>query len=281
MAAPIFGTKLYQQRARKVLPLLVRQARAGTYIEYGQLAAELGIPNARNLNYVLGCIGQTMLHLAKQSGQKIPTIQCIVVNKSTGLPGAGIGWFLANSDEFKKMSHAAKRRLVKVNAEEVFAYERWGNVLRQLELSEATSTPTALVKKTAKSSYGGKGESDEHRKLKKHIATHPQLLNLPRHIQGIEEYDLPSGDSVDVVFTCGGALIGAEVKSFISSEVDITRGLFQCVKYRAVMEAYQASLSHERDVRVVLILEGSLPSKLIPLRNMLGIEVLENVTPEE
>jgi len=47
------GSKLYQQRARRTLPLLVRQAEAGETIPYSALAAELQMPNARNLNFVL------------------------------------------------------------------------------------------------------------------------------------------------------------------------------------------------------------------------------------
>ena len=47
IAAPITGDKLYQTRAREVLPILVRQAEAGTPIFYSALAAEVGIPNPR------------------------------------------------------------------------------------------------------------------------------------------------------------------------------------------------------------------------------------------
>ena len=61
-ATPLSGDKLYQERARAALPLLVRQAEAATPIFYSSLARELGMPNPRNLNYVLGCIGQTLQH---------------------------------------------------------------------------------------------------------------------------------------------------------------------------------------------------------------------------
>lgn len=51
------GEKLYQERARLTLPYLVRQAKAGQTIYYSDLAEEIDIPNPRNLNYVLGAIG--------------------------------------------------------------------------------------------------------------------------------------------------------------------------------------------------------------------------------
>jgi alkylated DNA nucleotide flippase Atl1 len=47
------GEKLYQKRAKTALPYLVRQAKAGQKIYYSDLAKEIGMPNPRNLNYVL------------------------------------------------------------------------------------------------------------------------------------------------------------------------------------------------------------------------------------
>lgn len=79
--APIWGNKLYQQRARMALPILIRQAEGQEPISYSNLALELGMPNPRNLSDVLGCIGETIEYLNKKKKQKIPPIQCLVVNK--------------------------------------------------------------------------------------------------------------------------------------------------------------------------------------------------------
>ena len=46
IAKGIFGEKLYQERARAALPILVRQATAQQKIKYGDLAEEVGMPNA-------------------------------------------------------------------------------------------------------------------------------------------------------------------------------------------------------------------------------------------
>ena len=56
IAEPLIGDKPYQQQARKALPILVRQASVRKSIFYSDLADELKMPNARNLNYVLGSI---------------------------------------------------------------------------------------------------------------------------------------------------------------------------------------------------------------------------------
>ena len=104
----ITGDKRYQKRARAALPILVRQAKAGTTMLYGELAAELGMPNPRNLNFVLGAIGNSILQLGMQWGSKVPPIQALVVNKDTRLPGEGISWFAPDASLFKNASRAQR-----------------------------------------------------------------------------------------------------------------------------------------------------------------------------
>ena len=62
------------------------------------------------------------------------------------------------------------------------------------------------------------------------------------------EKTLPSGDAIDVFFENSQHWVGVEVKSKISNEFDILRGLYQCVKYQAVMESYLAVLNIQKDV---------------------------------
>jgi len=85
--------KLYQLRADKALPILVRQAVAGQPITYKDIAQEIVMPNPRNLNMILGYIGEKLIKIGKDSNRDIPPINCLVINKDTGLPGRGIGWF--------------------------------------------------------------------------------------------------------------------------------------------------------------------------------------------
>ena len=65
VAREFHGPKLYQARARAVLPILVRQAEAQQPVFYEALAQEVEIPNPRNLNYPLGCIGTTLNEMAQ------------------------------------------------------------------------------------------------------------------------------------------------------------------------------------------------------------------------
>lgn len=84
-ALQIDGDKLYQQRARMALPILVRQAQAGSTIVYGDLAQELDMPMARNLNAVLGGVGRAITKLSKEWEQKIPATRHSLYEFPTGL----------------------------------------------------------------------------------------------------------------------------------------------------------------------------------------------------
>lgn len=46
------------------------------------------------------------------------------------------------------------------------------------------------------------------------------------------------------------------------------------------MEAVLLTESLPQNARALLVLESKLPQSLIPLRNMLGVEVIEGVSPK-
>lgn len=278
IAKPISGNKPYQERARAALPIIVRQAHAHSPIFYSDLATELGMPNPRNLNFVLGSIGQTVKGLSRTWREDVPPIQCLVINKNTGLPGEGIGWFITNKDDFRKLSRKQQRLLVEAELQKVFSYNKWPEVLNILSLKPVAEDYSKLLLKTRE--YRGGGESEQHRRLKQFVALHPELLSLSKSAKSEIEYSLPSGDSLDVLFRHGDDWIGAEIKSDISDPRDIVRGLFQCVKYRAIIESYQAVQTLPQSARAVLVLGGSLPNDLISLKNILGVEIIEKVTPK-
>jgi hypothetical protein len=49
------------------------------------------------------------------------------------------------------------------------------------------------------------------------------------------------------------------------------------VKYQALMEAQQRYRGIPPHCRIVLVLGGELPKKLLPLKHLLGIEVIEGI----
>ena len=270
-AKSIFGNSLYQKRARAALPILVRQALASEKIFYADLAEELDIPNPRNLNYVLGSIGNTLLELGKEWQEEIPPIQAIVVNQQTGLPGDGFNFFIAGEPDPRQ-----KEAIVQQKLGGVFSYPKWSNVLEALGLSPAAPLNPQL--KQPPGHRSSPGESEAHKLFKNYIAHHPGAVGLKKSLApGETEYKLPSGDIPDVLFESAQCRIAVEVKSHISNEDDLKRGLFQCVKYRAILRACRSLEGKTYEADALLAIENSLPKGLISVKNTLGVKVFENI----
>ncbi len=278
-AGNLSGNKLYQARARKALPILVRQAVAGSTLLYGALAEELGMPNPRNLNYVLGAIGNQMLDLGEAWGESVPPIQALVINKASGLPGEGISWFAPDASGFKTASPRERRRIVYAMLSEVFGYTRWDKVLAACGLTARPGPLTTVDPvSTAGGTRGGGGEGEAHLRLKEAVAAHPEWVGLPANTgPGRTEAPLRSGDSVDVLFSPPRARVAVEVKGVGAPEAEVARGMFQCVKYAAVLEAESSAEQVRVDCSAILALGDELPGTLRELRNTLGIDVFSNL----
>lgn len=270
------GEKMYQKRARKALPLLVRQAKAEQPILYSDLADELEMPNPRNLNYPLGAIGNELIALSQEWGVEVPPLQALVINKHSGLPGEGISFFAPDAAAYEEASTKQRRAIVDRMLGKVYEFDRWDEVLRQFKLEPAESKER-LIEQAARG-FGRGGESEQHRSLKEFVAEHPESVGLPANSEaGAVEFALGSGDCLDVLFRANGKWLAVEVKTSLVPVGEIARGLFQCVKYLALSEATQRVEQSRITARVVLALEGSLPAELVALRNMLGVAVIEEV----
>ncbi len=271
---PMFtGDKLYQKRARQVMPLLVRQATVQKSVYYKELAAEMGMPNARNLNFVLGSVGATLDELNAKWGEKIPHIQSLVINKGSGLPGSG---FFGGKDKYTKLTKMQRDAFIRGMWTDIFAYPKWDQVLKSLDLAPAKPKLEKAIE-GARQFYGG-GESPQHKRFKNAIAANPTLVNLsPKCMLLNTEYRLPSGDAIDVCFAKGIHLYAVEVKSRLSGTDDIARGLFQCVKYQAILDVWRNFEGNHGDVIMILALETRLPAELIPLRNALQVKVIDGI----
>ena len=118
--------------------------------------------------------------------------------------------------------------------------------------------------------FGGEGEGVEHRTLKEYV--HKNCERILSEISGRRvdvicremECELPSGDRVDVTARNEDIIWHIEVKSKISTESDVRRGLYQCVKYEAVEKVRQRveHSSSSREVKSLLVVEGELSQEL-------------------
>lgn len=274
----IGGDKLYQQRARNALPRLVRQAKAEQPIYYSDLAQELRMPNPRNLNYVLGTIGNALIDLGEYEKREIPPLQSLVISKNTDMPGEGFEGFLVDRATYRKSSRKRKRIIIHQLHDTIFQYERWDEVLDFFGLEPVKiklKSPKKPPGRGKGGKYGGGEESKEHKRLKNFISKNPQIIGLPKKVApGKVEYELPSADKIDVMFNNGDELVGVEVKSINSGENDLARGIYQCVKYSALIEAVQMVNQKKLKSRTILVIEGELPPDIIELKNILGVEAM-------
>lgn len=257
-------------------------------ITYQELAKRIGRLNkygeghARGMGKVLAGVGQLLDGLEDDWGEPLPFIQSLVVLKTgplRGLPSYGVEGFWPG---FSDMSKTEKLNRMRTEHQKVVAFgSRWNQVLEALDL------PRVLPKATEPSGkrYGKSGESDAHKALKHHVWNNPTIVGVYGNSTAFLEYPLPSLDEVDVLFKSPAACVAVEVKSKVSDHLpsDYERGLYQTVKYAALLEAMAQDNRYDIpvNVRSVLVLESTLPQQYKGLAETLGIDLIENVVVDE
>lgn len=199
----------------------------------------------------------------------------MVVNKGNELPGDGLSIFI---EDFDKLNRTQKEKKVDSLLDKVYNYQHWDWVLEQLGLEPIEIDLKSEIAKAK--AWKSSGESKFHKEFKEYLALHPVALGLSPKIKKVEtEHKFPSADAIDILFTDKDLKIGVEVKSIISKEDDILRGLFQCIKYKHLIEAEQIIKNEIPNSRVILALQGKFPNdkNLVLTKNLLGIEVIDQI----
>lgn len=207
-----------------------------------------------------------------------PLLNVLLVGAATGLPGAGAAAYLRKRHSGKdwlrrKEAHRDKRwrALIEDEARRVYAYRRWGEIYRDVSerglelLKDQPDSPAGKDR-----SRGKGGEGPNHRALKLRVFREPDLVQkgLRADIARTEE-ELLSGDRVDVLCYADDRTVAIEVKSRDSDWADFRRGVYQCVKYQAVLRAQD--IRHDPNVQAWLVTEGPLPGDLKELARRLGV----------
>ncbi len=210
-----------------------------------------------------------------------PTMSAIVVNGTSKLPGPGIEGF-PGFEDWSGADEKQKRKIAATAQEKVFSYPHWSEVYESLFGKKPPSIKNETYRErdgnVAQGVHGFGGESREHKTLKEFIAKNPKKLKIEKSAQCEKEFSLPSGDRVDVVFVGSNGTTLIEAKSRLSSDDDLKRGIYQCVKYRAVYCAWRCDLldvsknSTRKFARVILATERALPSELVELTKVLKVE---------
>jgi hypothetical protein len=130
--------------------------------------------------------------------------------------------------------------------------------------------------KLARNGYGGPPESEEHLRLKLHVKANPHMFGFDASGDCVvikEEKLLKSRDEIDVWCMAPGEQLAIEVKSVRSNDADIERGIFQCVKYKAVLEAEAKCDGAAPKIRTRLVSERQLSPECCRQAKHLEIEV--------
>lgn len=176
-----------------------------------------------------------------------------------------------NSPRTKKSEKEADELL----AEQLLAYRS----RRLADVGEEETPSYVSPEEGAQFKYGrGGGESPYHEALRLWVKANPGSV-LPAYAKAKTKTEVPllSGDRVDDVFTLRDRIAVVEVKSWISNDDDIERGIYQCIKYRAVMKAMKCK--EKPKVDAVLVTERPLKKRQ---RNLIATHKITHfLAPED
>lgn len=264
---------------------LISAAKERKTLTYGEakrrLETECGFGTifSTNMGYVAGTAMDEIL----EHDPTAPLLNVLLVRADTRLPGDGVNGYLrkrfleghtsdiGNNPEFRE-------NIVRKAAQYVYAYTGWDDLYRRIFGNNPDSTTIETVEKDG-IRYGRKGEGDNHKRLRLWVKNNPDKLKKEyRKVRAETEVELLSGDRVDVVYYAEKRTVAIEVKSRDSNWSDLRRGIYQCIKYRAVLGAQV--LQQSIPVHSLLVTEEELDGDLKQLAKRMKIEC-QVVPPEQ
>jgi hypothetical protein len=275
--------------ARCGFPILVEYAKRGQTITYGEWDHEIVRRRLEKHRFhpeygkPAGLIGNACHEYAKEIERNVPEINLIVINKTTKIPGRGANYYierfckttLKKTIDAEDLLLADKKAIISRAHEEIFAFDGWDRMLKAYRLKAARKLLYApLVSRQllgVRGRLGGVPEGPSHKALKLRIADDPALVGVKGVPTGDIEYKLISGDEIDVHFK--RAALGVEVKGRGAGTAEQLRGIFQCVKYRALLRAEQIAQRETPNADCVLALGDSLDRSLLRLAAAFGVRV--------
>ena len=264
------------------MDLMVAAAKAGDLVTYGRVAARLEQAlgkspiSPRQMGWVAGPLMDHLLRIDPDA----PLINVLVVRGDSDQPGVGADSYLKDRYGVRgRLSPKRRKELVQAALNDVWTYRAWDRLFKRAfgRLPEELVIETGNLEDDGQGDnprYGGLPESPEHKALKHYVANNPASINM-RLVDPVatEERRLLSGDEVDVEFVDGARRLAVEVKSIKSGRGDLIRGIYQCVKYRAVMIAQSGFDPDDAQCEAVLVSERQLPADLRSIAKRLGIPV--------
>lgn len=261
------GSSWTEERARLALPILLSLAKSAHKITYRNLDKEIAVQTGQSpirvlviYGKVLEIVGQALNQLSEEWQDEIPPLTILAVSEGKGEPSSGVDGFLqryVTKSTSENLTSNNRSAMIERATNAAHNYSRWDDVAEYFGVSISgellpETEPIKLPKPTP--ILGGGGESKAHLSLKNHVAEHPELFSSYGEFKnGTIEFRLDSGDEVDVLFQNDEQTLAVEIKTDSASQGELTRGIFQCVKYRAVLRAMYDIEGKLINVQTVLV----------------------------
>jgi len=267
---------------------LITAAKERRVVTYGEAMEKLereegftSIGRATKLGFPAG----KLMDVLHEADENAPLLNSLLVRQDTRLPGAGIGGYLAYHYGIEKLGKdGAIDKHPKLWSEysesamqEAYDYDGWEHLYQRAFNKKFAPDDVAKKRKSGKDGNekdgiprGRGGEGENHKALRLWVTNNPKRL-APR-LKGVRaetEEELLSGDRVDSVYYADGQTFAIEVKSSTSNWYDLQRGIYQCVKYQAVMQAMDPR--EDAVVNALLVTEAPLDGTLKALAKQLGV----------
>ena len=267
------------QATRPLTAWLIHAARYYRTMTYGQVKRRLEGECGFDVIFpvAVGRVAGAAMNRILKYVPDAPLLNVLLVQSTTGLPGSGAVGYLKrrypNIPWLRKIGAdkgARWRGLIEKEAARVYGYARWSDVYRLTYSRRLPAVNVDLAGKERDGTGRGGGEGANHRALRLKVTREPGLVRKGLRTEDMKtEFDLLSGDRVDVVSFAKDRTVAIEVKSRDSDWNDLHRGVYQCVKYRAVLAAQ--GLRQEPTVESWLVTEEDLPGDLKALTRRLGV----------
>ena len=271
---------LKEHAAQPLAQWLIHAARRRSSITYGEakLRLEREIGFSTIFSPTMGVPAGNLMDRMLDVRPGCPSLNVLLVRQEDRMPGEGAGPFMAEylsdrrlaSTGFHDRHPRRWRSACDEIATDVYAFDDWNELYRDAfgERLPALTQPQGTENDGIR--HARRGEGPNHKALRLWVRDHPgKIRGGYANFATDTEVVLDSADRVDVVYYDPDSTVAIEVKSSDSDDTDLRRDIFQCIKYRAVMEAMD--IRQDAQVDTVLVTQRPLPRDLRPLLRLHGI----------
>lgn len=268
---------LRRHAAKPLTRWLIRAAKDRSFVTYGQakrrLETEAGFTTIFSAH--MGVPAGELMYRIQDIMPDCPLLNVLLVQQGDKMPSEGAGPFMADyignprlaDPEFRTQDPQTWRAVYDRIARAVYAFDAWDGVYEDTfgEPLPHSSPPQGSERDGIR--HARRGEGPRHRALRLWVRGHPGAIGRSyARFRTATEVVLDSADRVDVVYYGPNLTVALEVKSSDSDESDLRRGIFQCIKYRAVMQAMD--IRTDAPIVAILVTQSPLPGDLKALARL-------------